>query len=198
MPDLPKIAVIPGSTRDSRWADVPTRWLMGKIAARDDMTAEVVDIRDFQLPLFNEMASNLWMPSSDPHAVAWQNKVAEFDGYVFVTPEYNHSITGALKNALDQCYKEWNRKPMAALGYGSVGAARAIEHLRLIAVELQMVPVWGGANIGGADFFKVHPLGANQPIETIEETLMPSVAKMLGEVVWYANALRVARMAQAA
>ena len=105
------------------------------------MDVELVDLRDFDLPLFDEVASNAWVPSADPRALAWQKKMAEFDGYIFVVAEYNRSITGALKNALDQAYVEWARKPMGAIAYGSMGGARALEHLRTIAVELQMVPI---------------------------------------------------------
>ena len=164
MSDL-KIAVIISSTRDSRFGEKPAQWILDKANAFDGISAELVDLKDFDLPFFNEMASNLWMPSSDPKAVAWQNKIAEFDGYIFVVAEYNRSITGALKNALDQAYKEWNHKAMAAFGYGGTGAARAVEHLRNIAVELQMVPVRGAVHIGGGDFMAVHPLGADGPIE---------------------------------
>ena len=91
---------------------------------------ELVDLRDFDLPFFNEKASNLWMPSEDPKAVAWQQKLATFDGFIFVTAEYNRSITGALKNALDQAYKESIHKPAAVLAYGATGGTRAAEHLR--------------------------------------------------------------------
>ncbi|MGY9050286.1 MAG: NADPH-dependent FMN reductase, partial [Rhodobacterales bacterium] len=154
---------------------------------------ELVDLRDFDLPLFDEPASNKWMPSSDPKAIAWQKKIAEFDGYIFVTAEYNHSITGALKNALDQAYTEWNRKPMGAIGYGGVGAARAVEHLRNIAVELDMVPVHGAVHIAGGDFMAVHPLGANGPIESIEDHLMASATNLLDDMVWWANATKAAR-----
>ena len=197
MTDKPRIALIIGSTRDARWADVPAQWMLKQMRARPDLEVELVDLRDFDLPLFNEPASNRWMPSTDPRAVAWQKKVGEFDGYVFAVAEYNHSITGALKNALDQCYNEWNRKPAGAIAYGSMGAARALEHLRTIAVELQMVPTWGAVHIGGADFFRIHPLGGNQPIETIEENLLPAAEKLLDDVVFWANAARNAKAAQA-
>jgi NAD(P)H-dependent FMN reductase len=160
---------------------------------RDDMTVELVDVRDFNLPFFSEAASNLWMPSQDAKAVAWQKKVGEFDGYIFVVAEYNRSVPASLKNAMDQAYKEWNRKPMGAIGYGGVGGARAVEHLRLIAVELQMVPVRNGVHIGGSDFFKVHPLGANGPISDIEQGLLPSASAMLDDLVWWANATMAAK-----
>jgi NAD(P)H-dependent FMN reductase len=189
----PRIALIIGSTRPTRFADKPAQWMLAQAKARDDMDVELVDLRDHDLPFFSEMASNLWMPSQDPNAIKWQKKLAEFDGYIFVVAEYNRSITGALKNALDQAYKEWVRKPIAAIGYGALGAARAVEHLRLIGVELQMVPVRNAVHIGGSDFFKVHPLGANAPIEEIEANLLPAAKATLDDVVWWANATKAAR-----
>ncbi len=189
----PKIAIIIGSTRDSRFADKPAQWILKVAKERPDMDFELVDLRDYKLPLFNEVASNAWVPTQDKAALAWQKKIAEFDGYLFVTAEYNRSITGALKNALDQAYKEWIRKPMAALGYGSVGGARAVEHLRNIAVELQMVPVRSGVHIGGSDFFAVSPLGANAAIETIEDRLLPSAKAMFDDLAWWAEATKKAR-----
>lgn len=193
MTTKPKIALIIGSTRPTRFADKPAQWMLKQAQARDDMTVELVDLRDFDLPLFAEMASNAYMPSQDAHAVAWQKKLAEFDGYIFVVAEYNRSVTGALKNALDQAYVEWAHKPMAAIGYGGLGGARAVEHLRTIAVELQMVPVRNAVHIGGGDFYKVHPMGANAAIEEIEGSLLPAAKATLDDVVWWAKATMAAR-----
>jgi NAD(P)H-dependent FMN reductase len=189
----PKIALIIGSTRKTRFADKPAAWMLKQAQARDDMDVELVDLRDFDLPLFDEAASNLWMPSSDPRAVAWQNKLAEFDGYIFVVAEYNRSVTGALKNAMDQAYKEWGHKPMSAIAYGSVGGTRALEHLRLIAVELQMVPTRNAVHIGMGDFFKVHPMGGNAAIEEIEANILPAAKSTLDDIVWWARATMAAR-----
>jgi NAD(P)H-dependent FMN reductase len=193
MAQLPNIAIIIGSTRDSRFADKPAAWMLKQAQARGDMTIELVDLRDFDLPLFNEMGGNKFVPTQDPAALAWQAKIAEFDGYIFVTAEYNHSVTGALKNALDQAYVEWNRKPMGAIGYGGLGAARAVEHLRNIAVELEMVPVRGAVHIAGGDFMAVHPLGANGPIEDIEDHLLGGAKELLNDIVWWANAAKAAK-----
>ena len=108
--------------------------------------------------------------------------------------EYNHSISGALKNALDQAFNEWNRKPAAALGYGGVGAARAVQHLREIAVELRMANVAPGVHIGGGDFIKVHPLGGDpRPLSEIEGSIGASADAMIGELYWWAEMLRGAR-----
>ena len=191
----PRIALIIGSTRPTRFADKPAQWMLKQVQAREDMEVEVVDLRDHPLPFFNEVASNLRVPSKDPEAIRWQQTIAKFDGYIFVVAEYNHSLTGALKNALDQAYKEWNRKPFTAIGYGGVGAARAIEHLRGIGVELQMVSTRGAVHIGGSDFMSIFPMGGNKPIEDIEAGLLPSAAAALDELAWWAQATMTARAA---
>lgn len=191
----PKIAVIISSTRDSRFADKPANWIFELAKQRPEIDVELVDLRDFDLPFFNEVASNAWVPTQDPKAIAWQKKIAEFDGYVFVVAEYNRSITGALKNALDQAYKEWNRKAAAYVGYGSVGGARAIEHLRLISVELQMVPVRSGVHIGGSEFYTVWGGGANQPMSAIEGVVGNSAKDMLDQLIWWTDATKTAREA---
>ncbi|MBP1804595.1 NADPH-dependent FMN reductase [Rubellimicrobium aerolatum] len=196
MADKPKIALIIGSTRDARWADKPAQWALEKIRARGDVEVELVDLKDFDLPFFNEVASNAYVPSEDPRAVRWQETIAGFDGYVFIVAEYNRSITGALKNALDQDYVNWGRKPMGVVGYGSVGAARAIEHLRLIAVELQMVPVRAGVHIGGSDFYRVSAYNPNpEPMEALDGVIGGSLKDMMDQVSWYASVLKAARAA---
>jgi NAD(P)H-dependent FMN reductase len=164
---------------------------------RGDIEVELVDLRDHPLPFFDEMATNMWMPSQNAEAVRWQETVGRFDGYIFVVAEYNHSITGVLKNALDQAYKEWNRKPFTAIGYGGTGAARAVEHLRSIGVELQMVSTHAAVHIGGVDFMTVFPMGGNKPIEEIEANLLPSAKTALDELVWWAKATMAAKVAEA-
>lgn len=199
MANKPKIAIIVSSTRPTRFADVPTAWIKAQAEARGDMTVEVVDLRDHPLPFFAEMASNAWMPSQDPAAVAWQKKVGEFDGYIFVVAEYNRSITGALKNALDQAYVEWAKKPMGSIGYGSMGAANALGHLQNIGVELQMVPTRNNVRIGGSDFFKVHSgFGGSGNLADIEASILPAAKAMLDDVVWWAKATMAARAQLAA
>lgn len=189
----PNIAIIVGSTREARFADKPAAWLLDNVQKRDDMSFELLDLRDYDLPLFNEVASNLWVPSQDANALRWQRKLAEFDGYIVLTAEYNHSIPGVLKNAFDHAYNEWNHKPIAAMGYGGVGAARAIEHLRGIAVELQMVPTRNAVHLGGSEFFKVSPLGQNGDMSEVDALLQPSLQAMLDELAWWARATMAAR-----
>lgn len=190
----PKIAIIVSSTRKVRFADIPTKWIEAQAKARGDLDVEVVDLRDYPMPFFDEMASNAWVPTQDPVALKWQKKLAEFDGYIFVVAEYNRSITGVLKNALDQAYVEWSKKPMGIMAYGSVGGTRAAEHLRLIAIELQMVPVRNGVHIGGGDFFKVHPgFGGSGNLADIEGSIAPSAKAMLDDVAWWAKATKAAK-----
>jgi len=182
-----KIAIIIGSTRDARFADLPANWIYGVAKEREGWSVDLVDIRDFDLPFFNELATNMYAPSQDPNAVRWQKKIAEYDGYIFVTAEFNHSIPASLKNALDQAYVEWNRKPAAAVGYGGSGGARAVEHLRGIAVELQMVPLRAAVHIGGSEFMSVHPAMGKAPFSTIEEAILPSANAMLDELEWWTD-----------
>lgn len=191
----PKIAVVIGTTRPTRFADKPAQWMLKQAQARNDIEVELVDLRDHPLPFFDEVASNMWMPSQNPEAVRWQETIGRFDGYIFVVAEYNHSITGVLKNALDQAYKEWNRKPFTAIGYGGTGASRAVEHLRGIGVELQMVSTHAAVHIGGGDFMAVAPRGGNKPIEEIEANLLPSARTALDELVWWAKATMAAKAA---
>lgn len=193
MEKKPHIAVIIGSTRPTRFAEKPTQWVYEKAAARNGWEVEILDLRDFDLPFFAEMASNLWMPSEDPKAVAWQEKLATFDGFIFVTAEYNRSIPAVLKSALDQAYKEWNRKPMAIVGYGATGGARAVEHLRTIGIELQMVPLRSAVHLQGADFMKVHPMGEDGPMADVEDHLLPGTQAMFDELDWWLNATIGAR-----
>jgi NAD(P)H-dependent FMN reductase len=186
----PRIAVLISTTRRGRFGEKPARWIYEVAASRADMTVEVVDLRDYPMPFFDELASNAWTPSTDDVARRWQQKVAEFDGYIFVTAEYNRGVPAVLKNALDYASIEWNRKPAAYVGYGSVGAARSIEHLRLMCVELQMVPTRHSVHIQGADFVEVWQGGKD--IRTLEYLEKNAIA-MLDELGWWTNVLAAAR-----
>ena len=189
----PKIAIIISTTRAVRFGEKPGQWLFDIANKRDGMDVELVDLRDYPMPFFDEPASNAWVPSKNDVAQRWQKKVAQFDGYIFVTAEYNRGVPAVLKNALDYAYPEWNRKPAAYVGYGSVGAARSMEHLRLICVELQMAPMRTGVHIQGGDFMAVWQQGKD-----IDELtyLQPNVKTMLDELHWWASALMAARAAK--
>jgi NAD(P)H-dependent FMN reductase len=186
----PKIAVIIGTSRAARFGHKPAQWIYDVATARGDIDVELVDLRDYPMPLFDEVASNAWVPSQNEVAQRWQKKVAEFDGFVFVTAEYNHSIPAVLKNALDYASPEWNKKAAAFVGYGAVGGARAIEHLRGIAAELQLADIKTGVYIQGADFMAVWKEGKD--VKDIPH-LQPNVKEMLDQLVWWTKALKVAR-----
>ncbi|MCO5117615.1 MAG: NAD(P)H-dependent oxidoreductase [Burkholderiaceae bacterium] len=191
MNDPLHIALIIGSTRQARLGPKVAQWLHGVASQRPDLKVELLDLKDFDLPLFDEKASNLWLPSEDARATAWQEKIGEFDGYLVTVGEYNHSMTGALKNAFDQAYVEWGRKPIGFAGYGGVGGARAVEHARSVAVELQMVPVRTAVHIAGGDFYALYQGAKTMP--EIEANLLPAAHAMLDAMAWWGQATRAAR-----
>lgn len=135
------IQIIIGSVREGRKARPVGDWACRQIAERGDCTVELVDLKDWNLPLFAFARSPSLGDYADPLQRRWGEKIAEADGYLFVSPEYNHGYTAALKNALDYLYAEWARKPASFIGYGGVGGARGIEQLRLVLVELRMAPL---------------------------------------------------------
>jgi NAD(P)H-dependent FMN reductase len=136
-----KLAIIIGSTRPGRIGESVARWVYELAQQRDDAEFELVDIRDFNLPLLDEPVPPSQGKYSKEHTKQWAAKIASFDGYVVVTPEYNHGISGALKNAIDFLYAEWNNKAAGFVGYGSAGGVRAVEHLRLVMAEVQVATV---------------------------------------------------------
>ncbi|MDP3620206.1 MAG: NAD(P)H-dependent oxidoreductase [Ramlibacter sp.] len=138
-----RIAIILGSTRPGRNGEAVAKWVHEQAGKRTDAQYELVDLLDFNLPLLDEPVPPAMHKYSKPHTIRWAEKIASFDGFVFVTPEYNHSTSGALKNAIDFIYKEWNNKAAGFVSYGSAGGTRAVEHLRLIMGELQVADVRG-------------------------------------------------------
>jgi NAD(P)H-dependent FMN reductase len=138
---MTKIGIILGSTRPGRNGEAVAKWVLELASQRTDAEFELVDLLDYKLPHLDEAIPPSMGQYSQPHTQAWAAKIASFDGFVFVTPEYNHSTSGALKNAIDFLFAEWNNKAVGFVGYGSVGGARAIESLRLIVGELMMADV---------------------------------------------------------
>jgi NAD(P)H-dependent FMN reductase len=186
----PHIGIVISTTREGRFGDKPAVWIRDLAAARGDLDVEIIDLRDYPMPFFDEPASPLSVPPKNEAARHWGRKVAELDGFIFVTAEYNRGPPAVLKNALDYAYKEFNRKPAAFVGYGGVGAARAVEQLRLICIELQMAPTRSGVHIGGADF-----IGMLMQGKTFADTphLTPTAVAMLDEFAWWVRALKAAR-----
>lgn len=185
-----RLAVVIGSIREKRFAEKPARWISDLINQREDAEAEIVDLKKYPMAMFAEPASPLWAPSKDEHARRWQEKLNEFDGYVFTAAEYNHAPTGVLKNALDYAGSQVFRKPAGFVGYGGVGGARAVEHLRLIAVEMQMAPVRAAVHILRNDFVAILQ---GQDIAELAH-LKEGADALLNDMVWWGRALRTARL----
>jgi NAD(P)H-dependent FMN reductase len=136
-----RIGIILGSTRPNRNGEQVARWVYDNASLRSDAEFELVDLRDYPLPHLDEPLPPSLGQYQNDHTRQWAEKIASFDGFVIVTPEYNHSTSGVLKNAIDYLYAEWNNKAVGFVSYGAVGGARAAEHLRLVAGELQMADV---------------------------------------------------------
>lgn len=136
-----KIQIIAGSTRPNRIGKAVADWALNVAKERDDIEFELVDIQEYSLPLLDEAKPPKMNQYGNLHTKKWSDKISEADGYIFVTPEYNHSVPAAFKNAIDYLYYEWNNKSLGFIGYGSNGGSRSIEHWRGIAGELQLADV---------------------------------------------------------
>jgi NAD(P)H-dependent FMN reductase len=189
-----KIGIVISTTRATRFGHKPAEWVKSIAAERSDMSVEILDLRDYPMPFFDEVASNAWVPTTNEVARRWQKKVAEFDGFIFVTAEYNHGIPAVLKNALDFAYPEWNKKAAALVGYGAVGGSRAVEQLRLVAAELQLATIRTGVYIQGADFMAA--LREGKDLKEIAH-LQQGVRDMLDQLAWWTAALKTARQQNA-
>jgi NAD(P)H-dependent FMN reductase len=135
------VGIILGSTRPNRNGEAVAKWVLEQTKGRSDARYELVDIKDYDLPLLDEPIPPSQGRYSQPHTKRWSEKIASLDAFVFVTAEYNHSVPGALKNAIDFLYREWNNKAAGFVSYGSAGGARAVEALRLIMAEIQIADV---------------------------------------------------------
>jgi NAD(P)H-dependent FMN reductase len=138
---MTKIAIIIGSTRPGRVGEAVAKWVYELSKARKDAEFELVDIIDYNLPLLDEPIPPLMNQYSKEHTKVWAAKIAEFDGFIFVTPEYNHATSAALKNALDFLYKEWNNKAAGFVSYGAISGVRAVELLRPVMAQLMIADV---------------------------------------------------------
>lgn len=148
-----KIQVIMGSTRQGRFVEQPAKWILEKLKQKEGVEAELIDLREWPLPFYDEPVSPSMMEVMKKDYVnelakKWANKVGEADGYIMVVPEYNHGYSAVLKNAIDYVYKEWNNKPVSFVSYGGVSAGmRSVQQLRQVLLELQMVSLRNGVHI---------------------------------------------------
>src|SRR5208283_3986591 len=186
--EMIKVGIIVGSTRPGRHADVVANWVLEKAKQRTDAQFEVVDIKDFDLPMLDEPVPPSMGQYSKPHTKKWAQKVASFDAYIFVTPEYNHAPGAALKNAIDFLYAEWNNKAAGFVSYGaSASGGRAVEQLRQVMAELQVADV--RAQVLLSLFTDFENFSVFKP-NTVHETAM---AAMLDQVIAWGGALKTLR-----
>src|SRR5437868_8080480 len=186
-----KIAIIIGSTRPNRNGEAVAKWVYQVAKKRSDAEFELVDIKDFNLPLLDEPVPPIMGQYSKPHTKTWAAKIGSFDAYVFVTPEYNHGTSGALKNAIDFLFAEWTNKAAGFVSYGGASGARAVEQLRLVLAEVHMATVRNQVLLSMyTDFenFSVFKPGPRK------ET---SVNDMLGQLIAWGGALRTLRKTSA-
>jgi len=181
-----KIGIILGSTRPGRRGEQVAKWVLEQAAGRD-ATYELVDLADFNLPHLDEEASASQGRYANDHTKAWAAEIAQYDGFVFVTPEYNHSTSGALKNAIDYLYAEWNNKAAGFVSYGVHGGVRAVEHLRLIVGELQIADVRAQVAVSLLTDFEGYT--TLKPVPHLE----PGLAVMFDQVESWSGALRTVR-----
>ncbi len=185
---LPHILVVLASTRQGRFGDTVVRWLAPIVEERTDLTAELVDLRDWQLPYYTAPVPPAALTPAQVPA-AWARLIGSGDGLLVVTPEYNHGYPAVLKSALDAVYAEWNRKPIAFVSYGGwSGGTRAVEQLRQVAIELQMAPTRNALA-----FQFAAKLFDDQGNLTNGEFYTAAAKQLLDELVWWAMALKEAR-----
>ncbi|GAA3158651.1 NADPH-dependent FMN reductase [Nonomuraea roseoviolacea] len=182
-----KVGIIIGSTRPGRNGEAVARWIHELATERDDASYEIVDLKDFRLPHLDEALPPAMGRYANAHTRAWAATIDSFDAYVFVTPEYNHSTSGVLKNAIDFLYAEWHNKAAAFVSYGSAGGVRAVEHLRLIMGELHVADVRTQVALSLATDFE------NFQVLTPAAHHAGAVTAMLDELLAWGGALRTLR-----
>jgi NAD(P)H-dependent FMN reductase len=192
-----KLQIIVGSTRPTRAADKVAPWVTRRAAVHEAFDTEVLDLRDWPLPMFGEHMGSIGDPRdpsySDDRVRGWNKKIAEADAYLIITPEYNHSIPGELKNAIDSVFVSFafRNKPLAMVGYsgGVGGGIRAIEHLNQVAVELEMAPLRSTVVLPYVEkAFDDDGL----PVDPATDV---SLQILLDDLAWWAAALHSARTA---
>jgi NAD(P)H-dependent FMN reductase len=189
---MPRIGIILGSTRPGRNGEQVAQWVLDVASARNDAEYELVDLLDYPLPHLDEPIPPSLGQYQNDHTKQWAEKIASLDGFVMVTPEYNHSTSGVLKNAIDYLFAEWANKAVGFVSYGGVGGARATEHLRLIAGELQMADVRQQVALSLMTEFE------NFSVFRPGEYNLAALHTMLDQVVAWSAALAPLRMSAAA
>ncbi|HEY6098342.1 MAG TPA: NAD(P)H-dependent oxidoreductase [Anaeromyxobacter sp.] len=186
-----RLGVILASVRAGRRGEALARWIHGLVAARPDVTAELLDLGDWALPAYaHEESPNVAEKGFAPGSVErrWAEKIASLDGYVIVTPEYNHGYPSALKSALDAVYAPWNHKPVAFVSYGGFASgARAVEQLRLVAIELRMVPVRDEVNV------RLVGYAADERGRPADPVYAKKASAMIDDLLWWTRVAKEGR-----
>jgi NAD(P)H-dependent FMN reductase len=185
-----RIAIVTGSTRPGRNNIAVARWVLELVTQRPDASFELVDIADYHLPLLDEPIPPALGRYSHAHTRRWAAKIASFDGYVFVTPEYNHGTSAALKNAIDYLYAEWTDKAAGFVSYGAVGGARAVEQLRLVMGNLMV------ADVTKQVMFSLFTDFENMSVFRPDPRHEAELHSMLDQVIAWAGALKTLRSAK--
>ena len=182
------IKIIVGSTRENRFGGMVAPWVNEIASAREDLDVELLDLRDYPLPFFEEGLPPGFAKDSytNPAVVKWRDKIRAADGYIICTPEYNHGYPAVLKNALDYVYFPWSRKPVAFVSWGGAGGARCVEQLRAVVVELDMAPLRVAVHIPNPWFIK-----DVSGIDT--DAHRKGAESMIDHLTWWASALKAAR-----
>jgi len=192
-----KVKLILGSTRQGRFGEKPARWLFEELKKDTNIEVELLDLRDYPMPFFDE-ADSTWYSNGDyvdPAVQKWAKKINDGDAFIIVTPEYNHGYPGVLKNALDSISGEWATKPVGFVGYGSALGARAIEQLREVVIELYMVPIHNAIHIP-SDVLMNARKGETNAFDPLRKGSMGDrVQGLVDQLVWYARVLKAARSA---
>ena len=188
-----KILIIMGSTRQNRFSEKPANWIFEEAKKRKDLYVELVDLRNYPLPFFDEVISPSMIKESysNENVKKLTKKVGEADGFIIISPEYNHGYPAVLKNMLDYIYKEWNNKAVGFVSYGSVGGARVVEQLRQVAIELQMAPIRQSVHIPTQLFIDIL-MGKNNDPNPFDN-LKSQADSFLDQLIWWTKALKVAR-----
>lgn len=187
-----KLKIILGSTRPNRFSEHAGRWILEEAKKVAGIEAEILDLRDYAMPFFNEAVtpSAKKQDYTDEVVRRWTAQVREADGFIIVAPEYNHGYTAVLKNALDYAFAEWHNKPVGFVAYGSAGGARSVEQLRLVAVELQMAPIRNAVHII-APWLLRDETGALKPGAL--NSYQGAAGALLKQLSWWAETLRTGR-----
>jgi NAD(P)H-dependent FMN reductase len=185
----PHILVIVGTDREGRFSEKAATWLVDRLGQRHDLTFELVDLRDHPISFYDQAEPPAYGRRDYPPEIArFAAKVEAADGFVVITAEYNHGYPAVLKNALDAVFPEFNRKAVAFVGYGNVGGARAIEQLRLVAVELELAPLRHAVHILPDVMRPVR--AADEPVDPeLFASLDGRLSTMIDDLVWWAGAL---------